>query len=144
MRDRLNIYLPPEVHGQLSELSLRKRISKSALIEAAIIAFLSPGSSDQFEAALTRRLDRLTRQSQRLERNLAISFEMLALFIRFYLKVAPQIPADATAAAQAIGAERFNSFLDGLTQRLQGSHSYLREICDDVEAHETDDRAPRS
>jgi len=44
MRDRLNIYLPPEVHGQLSELSLRKRISKSALIEAAIIAFLSPGS----------------------------------------------------------------------------------------------------
>jgi len=68
---------------------------------------------------------------------------MLALFIRFYLKVAPQIPADATAAAQAIGAERFNSFLDGLTQRLQSSHSYLREICDDVEGHEPEDRAPQ-
>ena len=144
MRDRLNIYLPPEVHGQLSDLSLRKRISKSALIETAVVAFLSPESSDQFEAALTRRLDRLTRQSQRVERNLAISFEMLALFIRFYLKVAPQIPADASPAAQAIGSERFNSFLDSLTQRLQSRHSLLREICDDVERHEPEDPAPRS
>ena len=144
MRDRLNIYLPPEVHGQLSDLSLRKRISKSALIETAVVAFLSPESSDQFEAALTRRLDRLTRQSQRVERNLAISFEMLALFIRFYLKVAPQIPADASPAAQAIGSERFNSFLDSLTQRLQSRHSFLREICDDVERHEPEDPAPRS
>jgi len=144
MRDRLNIYLPPELHERLSELSVRKRISKSALIETAITTFLSPDSSDQFEAALVRRLDRLTRQSQRLERNLTISFEMLALFIRFYLKVAPQIPTEASGAVQAIGAERFNSFLDSLTQRLQGSHSFLREICDDVEGNDSAESAPLS
>ena len=64
---------------------------------------------------------------------------MLALFIRFYLKVAPQIPTEASGAAQAIGAERFKSFLDSLSQRLQGSHSFLREIYDDVEGYEPTD-----
>ena len=72
MRDRLNVSLPVEMIGRIGELADRKRLSRSAIVEAAVGSFLSPDGGDRMEAAFTRRLDRLTRQVQRLERNAGI------------------------------------------------------------------------
>jgi hypothetical protein len=77
---------------------------------------------------VTRRLDRLTRQGERLERDLWIVAETLALFIRFWLTVTPPLPESAQAAAQATGRERFESFLETLGRRLARGQSLLREI----------------
>mgnify|MGYP003479095433 CR=1 FL=1 len=63
MRDRMNVYFPPELLKQISELADRKRLSRSAIVEAAVVSFLSPDGADRREAAFTRRLDRLSRQS---------------------------------------------------------------------------------
>src|SRR5208337_2283534 len=49
-------------------------------------------------AALARRLDRMTRQVERLERDLTISAEALALFIRFWLTITPPLPDSAQTA----------------------------------------------
>ncbi|MEY9318710.1 putative transcriptional regulator [Bradyrhizobium elkanii] len=69
MRDRMNVYFPPELLKQISELADRKKLSRSAIVEAAVASFLSPDGADRREAAFTRRLDRLSRQMQRLERD---------------------------------------------------------------------------
>lgn len=69
MRDRLNLSLPVEMITQINELAIRKRLTRSAIVEAAIASFLLPDGAARMEAAFTRRLDRLTRQVQRLERN---------------------------------------------------------------------------
>ena len=69
MRIRTNVYFPPEILRQLIDLSDRKRVSRSSIVEAALISFLSPDGADRTEAAFTRRLDRLSRQVQRLERD---------------------------------------------------------------------------
>jgi len=69
MRNRMNVYFPPEMLQQIADLADRKRLSRSAIVEAAVASFLSPDGSDKMEAALTRRLDRLSRQVQRLERD---------------------------------------------------------------------------
>ena len=88
-------------------------------MEAAVVSFLSPDGADRREAAFTRRLDRLSRQMQRLERDVGLTAESLALFIRFWLTITPPLPNDAQAAAQAKGRDRFEGFVEALGRRLQ-------------------------
>lgn len=84
------------------------------------------------EAALTRRLDRLSRQVARIERDLGISAETLGLFVRFWLTVTPPVPTEEYAAAQPKGRERFDGFVTTLGRQLQSGRSFLREIPEDV------------
>ncbi|MGI0490122.1 hypothetical protein ACN4EK_32515, partial [Pantanalinema rosaneae CENA516] len=50
-----------------------------------LAVFLSPDGADQREAAIVRRLDRLTRAVRRLERDVNVGNEALALFVKFWL-----------------------------------------------------------
>lgn len=133
MRQRMNVYLPPELLAQVADLAACKKLSRSAIMEAAAASFLSPDGADRREAAFTRRLDRLTRQVQRLERNTEVTMEMLALFARFFFSVTPQLPPHAQTSAQAKGRERYEGLVKALGQRLQKGQSILTEIPQDVE-----------
>jgi len=135
MRHRMNVYFPPELVKQITNLADRKKLSRSAIVEAAVASFLSPDGADRREAAFTRRLDRLSRQVQRLERNVGIAIETLALFVRFWLTVTPPLPADAQAAAQLKGRQRYEGFVEALGRRLQKGQSLLHEIPEDVDSH---------
>lgn len=134
MRDRLNVSLPVSLIGRVNELAARKRITRSAVVEAALESFLSPDSADIQEAAFTRRLDRLSRQTSRIERDLRIATETLGLFVRFWLTITPPIAPENHASAQIKGRERFEGFIETLGQHLQKGQSFLREIPDDIEA----------
>jgi hypothetical protein len=137
MRQRMNVYFPSELLKQIADLADRKRLSRSAVVEAAVASFLSPDGADRREAAFTRRLDRLSRQAQRLERNVGIAIETLALFIRFWLIITPPLPADAQAAAQLKGRQRYEGFVEALGRRLQKGQSLLHEIPEDVDRQDS-------
>jgi DNA-binding transcriptional MocR family regulator len=139
MRHRMNVYLPPELLQQIADLADRRKLSQSAIVEAAVTSFLSPDGADRREAAFARRLDRLTRQAQRLERNVGITMETLALFVRFWLTVTPPPPDDAHAATQAKGLQRYEGFVEALGRRLQKGQSFLNEIPEDVESQQSRD-----
>ncbi|WP_234685203.1 CopG family transcriptional regulator [Bradyrhizobium monzae] len=132
MRNRMNVYFPPELLKEISDLADRKNLSRSAIVEAAVVTFLSPDGVDRREAAFARRLDRLSRQVQRLERDVGLTAETLALFVRFWLTITPPLPNEAQAAAQIKGRERFEGFVETLGRRLQKGQSFLREIPDDI------------
>src|SRR3954470_17039250 len=132
MRDRMNVYFPPVMLREIADLADRKKLSRSAIVEAAVASFLSPDGEDRREAAFARRLDRLSRQMQRLERDVGLTAETLALFIRFWLTITPPLPNEAQAAAQAKGRERFEGFVEALGRRLQKGQSFLREIPEDL------------
>src|SRR5713101_8588473 len=134
MRHRMNVYFPPELVKQIADLADRKKLSRSAIVEAAVASFLSPDGADRREAAFTRRLDRLSRQVHRLERNVGITIETLALFIRFWLTITPPLPADAQAAAHLKGRQRYEGFVEALGRRLQKGQSLLHEIPDDIDS----------
>ena len=127
-KPHLSVYLDHTILTQLSQLAARKGKSKSLIAEAAIIAFLTPDESDQREAAVTRRLDLLTRQSERVERNVTVAAETLALFVRFWLASTPVLPDLAEPVAQAKGRERFQGFLEALGRRLASGQTLLREV----------------
>jgi predicted transcriptional regulator len=133
MRDRLNLSLPAELIGRINEIADRKRVTRSAVVEAAVESFLSPDHADMQEAALTRRLDRLSRQVARLERDQRITTETLALFVRFWLTITPPVAPEAQATAQAKGRERFNGFVETLGKRVQKGRWFADEIADGEE-----------
>jgi hypothetical protein len=132
MRDRLNVSLPVEMIARINELATQKRLTRSAIVEAAVASFLSPDGADRMEAAFMRRLDRLTRQVQRLERNSGLSTEALALFVRFWLTVTPPLPPEAQASAQVKGRERYEGFIEALGRRLNQGRTLFDEIPRDM------------
>ncbi|MBB3810079.1 ribbon-helix-helix protein, CopG family [Pseudochelatococcus contaminans] len=132
MRERLSLTLPAEMLRKLDDLTERKKLKRSAVIEAAVASFLSPDAQDMREAAFTRRLDRLSRQTARLERDMRVTADTLALFIRFWLSITPPLPPEDQAAAQIKGRERFEGFVQTLGMRLQQGNSFLSEIPDDI------------
>ncbi|ACG77921.1 conserved hypothetical protein [Phenylobacterium zucineum HLK1] len=129
---RLSVYLEPDTLKALEALADRRGKSKSLVAEAAIASFVSSDASERQEAAITRRLDQQNRATERLERNLGISIEMMALFVRFWLTTTPAVPEAAQAAAQAKGKERYEGFVEALGRRLARGVSFTREVSEDL------------
>ncbi|WFU43551.1 CopG family transcriptional regulator [Bradyrhizobium sp. CB82] len=133
MRTKHTFRLPPDLASQLADYANRKRVPQALVVESALSSFLSPDGSERMEAALGRRLDRLTRQVERLERHVTISNEALALFVRFWLTATPPLPDTAQPAAQAKGRERYEGFVEALGRRLARGQSLAQELILDVE-----------
>src|SRR5260370_16420196 len=118
MRTKHTFRVPRELAGRLAEFAKRKRVPQALVIETALASYLSPDGSERIEAALSRRLDRLTRHAERIERHVAISNEALALFVRFWLTATPPLPDTAQAAAPAKGRAPYNPYLQALARAL--------------------------
>ncbi len=134
MRIKHTFRLPPAISSQLADYAGRKRISQALVVEAALASFLSPDASERLEAAISRRLDRHTRQLERLDHHVKISNEAIALFVRFWLTTTPVMPDAARAAAQASGNERYRGFIDALSRRIEKGQSLSIEISDDFDS----------
>jgi hypothetical protein len=111
----------------LTEYAERRCKPKSLVAEAAIASFLSPDAAERQEATLVRRLDRITRQLERLERDVGISAETVALFIRFWLMAAPSLPDQSKAEVRVKGAERCEGFMQALGRRLAKGPNFIRD-----------------
>jgi predicted transcriptional regulator len=125
---QLSIYLDPEILRSLEAYAERQSKPKSLVAEAAIASFLSPDDSDKREAAIAKRLDRIVRVLERLERNDGVTLETIALFIRFWLTSTPALPEQSNPAARAKGAERYDRFVEALGRRLSSGSTVLKEV----------------
>jgi len=131
-RARLNIFLEPQHAKQLRQLAATKGVSQSGIIAAALASFLSPDGGDRREAMLAKRLDRLSNQFERLERDQGILIETLALFVRYYLSVTAPIPEAHQDAARAQGRARFEQFVQQLARHLQRGRSLVKDVHEEI------------
>jgi len=60
MRTKHTFRLPTDLMIKLAEYAARKGVTQSPVLEAALASYLSPDGADRLEAALARRLDRLS------------------------------------------------------------------------------------
>jgi hypothetical protein len=131
-KTRLNVYVQREHGKRLDELATMKNLSRSSVVAAALAAFLSPEGGERREVATAKRLDKLTRQFERLERDQTILIETLALFIRYYLSVTTPISEEHQDAARAQGRGRFEQFVDQLARHLQRGGSLVRNVRQEI------------
>ena len=132
-RTRLNLFIEPEHARRLDELSTMKGLSKSSIIAAALASFLSPDSGDQREAAIAKRLDRLSRQLDKLERDQNILIETLALYVRYFLTVSTPVPEAHQEAARAQGRARFEQFIEQLGRHLLRGRSLVKDVVEEIQ-----------
>jgi hypothetical protein len=124
----LSVYLAPSLLRDLDAFAAERRKPRSLVVEAAIRSFLTPDDADRREAAIIKRLDRIVRVLERLERNDGVTLEALAMFVRFWLTATPSLPEQTTAAARQKGGERYDRFMEALGRRLANGPSVLEEV----------------
>ncbi|KRH78432.1 hypothetical protein FERRO_14190 [Ferrovum sp. JA12] len=132
-RTRLNLFIEPEHARRLDELATMKGLSKSSIIAAALASFLSPDSGDQREAAIAKRLDRLSRQLDKLERDQNILIETLALYVRYFLTVSTPVPEAHQEAVRAQGRARFEQFIEQLGRHLLRGRSLVKDVVEEIQ-----------
>ncbi|MGY4476884.1 CopG family transcriptional regulator [Bradyrhizobium sp. USDA 3364] len=134
-KSQMSVYLDPDVMKALSAYAARREQSLSLIAEAAIASFLSPDADadERREAAIAKRLDQIDRRIARLERDVGISVETIALFIRFWLTTTPLLPEPAAKAARAQAGARYDNFVAALGRRLSHGPKLRQEILDDVD-----------
>lgn len=133
-RTRLNIFIEHEHAKRLDELAALKGLSKSSIIAAALASFLSPDGGGQREAALAKRLDRLSRQFDKLERDQNILIETLALYVRYFLTVSTPVPESHQEAARAQGRARFEQFIEQLGRHLLRGRSLVKDVVEEIQS----------
>lgn len=132
-RYRLNLFIEHDHARRLDELAAKNGVSKSSIVAAALASWLSPDAGDQREAAMAKRLDRLSRQFERLERDQNILIETLALYVRYYLTVSTQLPEAHQEAAKAQGKARFEKFIEQLGRHLLRGRSLVRDVIEEIQ-----------
>lgn len=116
----------------LTDLARRRGLTRTEVLEAALRSFLSPDQEERIEALLTRRLDRIGRQLDRIEWHGEMSGEAIALFVRHWLTNTAPLPDDALPAAQASGKRRWEGFVDALSRRMEVGPKLAAELMRDV------------
>lgn len=132
-RARLNLFIEPEHSRRLDQLAAMKGISKSSIVAAALASWLSPDSADQREAAIAKRLDRLSRQFEKLERDQVILIEAIALYVRYFLTVSMPVPEAHQDAARAQGKARYTQFIEQLGRQLMRGRSFIKDLHEEIE-----------
>jgi len=124
MKPRHHLYLDDELTAQLEALAAKPGSSKSAIVADALRQYLARRGAHDIDEALKIRLDRQSRQMERLERDGQVLLESLALFIRYQLTVTAPLP-EPDKAARAVGQERFQKFIDQVGRQIAGGNRTL-------------------
>lgn len=128
MKPRHHLYLDDELTEQLEALAAKPGSSKSAIVSDALRAFIARRGANELDDRFKVRLDRISRQLNRIERDQQILLESLALFVRYYLTVAAPLPEADQEAARALGQERFQAFIDQVGRRIAGGRTLAGEV----------------
>jgi len=124
MKPRHHLYLDDDLTAQLEVLAAKPGSSKSAIVADALRQYLARRGARDIDEALKIRLDRQSRQMDRLERDGQVLLESLALFIRYQITVTAPLP-EPDKAARAVGQERFQKFIDQVGRQIAGRRRTL-------------------
>ena len=128
MKPRQNLYLEPALWEELEQLAKKPGSSKSAIVADALKAYLARRGAKEMDEAFRIRLDKITTQLSRMERNQRVVIETLATYIRFHFSILPPLPEADQAAGRALANDRFQAFIDQVGRRVAGGKSVVDDV----------------
>jgi hypothetical protein len=107
---RYQLFLTPKLAERLEALAVKPGVTKSAILVDALTAWMNAAGASEVEERFGVRLDRISNQLARIERDGQILIEAFALFVHYQLTICPPVP-EGDVAARASGRGRFNAFV---------------------------------
>lgn len=131
-KPRICIYLSEDMYARISGYSEKLGWTASKIVETALQSWFSHEAGDKRDAALVKRLDKLSRQMDVSECNQIVTSEALALLVRYFLTLMPPVPDTDREAVKATGAHRYESYMQALKTILGDGERILFTALDEV------------
>ena len=128
MKPRQNLYIDADLSAELDRLAKKPGASKSAIVAEALKSLFERRGAKELDDKLKPRLDKLSNQLNRIERNQRVLIESLALYIRFHFSVLPPLSEADQAAGRALANDRFQAFIDQVGRRVAGGKSVVDDV----------------
>ncbi|MFA4994127.1 MAG: hypothetical protein WC521_02355 [Bdellovibrionales bacterium] len=128
---RCQIFLEPGSIEKLGMLSQRPGTTKGDVVAKAIEALIERRNTAEFDQQYIKRLDRITRDVGKARRDIEMTLESLALFIRYNISHDAHLPLP-DKAAYAIAQKRYLKFVDDVGHQL----AYSRKVSEGEEEKE--------
>lgn len=116
---RHQLFLDGDLSEKLEALAAKPGASKSAILADAVATWLNRRGTHELDDRFGQRLNRISAQLNRIERDGQVLLETLALFVRYQLTVTAPLP-EADQAARAVGRDRFQAFVDQVGRQIAG------------------------
>ena len=129
---RHQLFLDTDVSEKLAALAAKPGASKSAILADAVVAWLNRRGAHELDERFGQRLNRISAQLNRIERDGHALLESLALFVRYQLTVTAPLP-EPDQAARAVGHDRFEAFVDQVGRQIARGGRTLKAKADEEE-----------
>ncbi|MGY8665354.1 hypothetical protein Q3C01_23725 [Bradyrhizobium sp. UFLA05-109] len=129
---KVSVQLSEQIFRRLEVATDRPGVGKSMVVEAALERFLDP--APPIEGLIHEALERINGQLERLDGEVCIIAETVALHARYHLTVTPQMPQSQQREACSLGQERFNALAEQVDRRVRSNRPLLRETIDQINA----------
>jgi predicted transcriptional regulator len=117
-KPRHNLHLDEDLTRRLMVLAAKPGMSKAGIISAALRSYLDKEGADVLDHLLQTRLNRLSGQLDRLERDQRIVVQTLAEFVRHHFLVTAAPPESELASRRAQAEARYQSFIETVGRQL--------------------------
>lgn len=125
---KVTIRLTEELYNRFSAATERPGVGKSMVVEAALERFLSVAPS--IEDTVRDRFDDMDDKLDRLERNVRVIAETVALHARYHLSAMPPLPQSRQQEAARLGDERFKVLAEQVDRRVRQGQPLMQETID--------------
>jgi predicted transcriptional regulator len=136
LKRRHEFYLDAEVSERLATMAAKPGSSKTAIMTDALKGYFDRAASTELDDRFKARLDKLSVQLGRLERDQEIVAEALALLARFQFSVTAPLSA-SDQAARSMAQDRFKAFIDQVSRRISSGRGLTEQILALTSAPET-------
>jgi hypothetical protein len=130
MKRKISVRLSPQVFERLQAAAESQGSTRTAIIEAALdrLLRLEPQCND--DTNVLRQFELVGQKLERIERDLSLVNETVALHARYHLTMAPPMPQAQQRAACILGLERFEAFAAQVAMRVGLGTPLMRETID--------------
>lgn len=117
-KPRTHIRLSQKAHDLLEEMTRKPGVHKSAILEAALWAYVDPTLSTDAHKTILQRLDGIDIRLNSVERDAALSVETLGQFVLYWLMRTEPLPDGERDAAHSLGQRRFDYFIEQVARKI--------------------------
>ena len=117
-KPRHNLHLDEDLTRRLLALAAKPGMSKAGIISAALRSYLDKEGAGVLDDLLQTRMNRLSGQLDRLERDQRIVVQTLAKFVRHHFLVTAAPPESELVSRRAQAEARYQSFIETVGRQL--------------------------